>query len=189
VDGVEIDPNVVEIARVHFGLKESAHQRLHVDDARRFLRSSPLRYDIISADLYLGMHRPYHLYTREFFSLVRQHLKPHGVFVALYEGAADTDDPVLTSFLKTAATELRSVFLTESSGAESIKDLLVHLSPDPDYRPDRSGGYEVIPVDPSMGRVLTDEDHYMDLIDSRNQMDYRLQTAKWFGGYAMFFAR
>ncbi len=85
VDGVEIDPGILEAGRTHFGIAEAeATGRLtcHAEDARRFLRRRPgERWDAIAIDCYRQPYVPFHLATVEFFREVREHLAEHGFLV------------------------------------------------------------------------------------------------------------
>lgn len=80
---VEIDPVVVQVASNYFGFRESARQKISVEDGRLFLRRSPERYDLIILDAYVhgryGSAIPQHLATKEFFELTRDHLSTNGV--------------------------------------------------------------------------------------------------------------
>lgn len=78
VDGVELDPAVVELSVRAFGVPRSQNVRLMALDARVFLRESRERYDYIIVDLFAGDQLPPHCVTREFFSLVLEHLAPGG---------------------------------------------------------------------------------------------------------------
>ena len=80
---VEIDPVVVQVASNYFGFRESARQKISVEDGRLFLRRSAERYDLIILDAYVhgryGSAIPQHLATKEFFELTRDHLTTNGV--------------------------------------------------------------------------------------------------------------
>lgn len=80
VDNVEIDPAVSEIAEQYMGFRPLPSQRVHIDDARRFLENNDRRWDYIYADTYIGSAVPFHLTTVEFFAEVRKRLAPDGVF-------------------------------------------------------------------------------------------------------------
>jgi spermidine synthase len=81
VDGVEIDAELSEIGKEHFGLEEGPRLALHHEDARPFLRTVDERYDVISIDAYRQPYIPFYLSTREFFELCRDRLSPGGVIV------------------------------------------------------------------------------------------------------------
>jgi len=80
---VEIDPMVRRVARLYFGFKEGPKQQVHVQDGRLYLRRSEEKFDVIMMDAYVknryGSFIPYHLVTKEFFELVRDHLTDQGV--------------------------------------------------------------------------------------------------------------
>jgi len=83
IETVEIDAAVVRIAKEYFGFKESERQRVHVMDGRVQLRRTGTKYDAIIMDAYVknryGSFIPYHLATREFFEIARDHLTTNGV--------------------------------------------------------------------------------------------------------------
>lgn len=77
--GVELDAEVVELARKHFQLPDSDRLRIRVEDGRRFLIRSSERFDVILLDAYRGSFVPFHLTTREFYLAAKQRLAPGGV--------------------------------------------------------------------------------------------------------------
>jgi len=82
IDVVEIDPDVITIARRFFFFEPKKMMKVISMDGRRFLRSSQDRYDIIFLDAYDDMSIPFHLTTKEFFEIVKQRLTPAGVVAA-----------------------------------------------------------------------------------------------------------
>jgi spermidine synthase len=78
VDAVDIDPELFEIGRRWFGLEARPQLRTIAQDARPFLRGTEERYDAIFVDAYRQPYIPFYLTTREFFSLVRERLRPGG---------------------------------------------------------------------------------------------------------------
>ncbi len=69
IDAVEIDPEVVRVAREFFGLVEDEQLRVHVRDGRMFVHNADDRYDLIILDAYTAGGRiPFHLTTREFIA-------------------------------------------------------------------------------------------------------------------------
>ncbi len=101
---VEIDPGVTEIAVGNFGINPEGPIRSVNEDARLFLadHAAGRTYDLIYGDAYNDISIPFHLTTKEFFALVRDHLSPRGVYALNVIDAAD-HGRVLSSFLKTAA--------------------------------------------------------------------------------------
>jgi spermidine synthase len=75
---VEIDPGVISAAKSYFGLRETERMRYLAGDGRVFLARSNELYDLILLDAYRGGYVPFHLLTREFYTLVKQRLAPGG---------------------------------------------------------------------------------------------------------------
>jgi spermidine synthase len=75
---VEIDPGVITAAKTYFGLRETERMRYHAGDGRVFLSRNDELYDLILLDAYRGGYVPFHLLTREFYTLVKQRLTPGG---------------------------------------------------------------------------------------------------------------
>lgn len=83
VETVEIDPEVVRVAREYFGFQEGPRQRVHVSDGRAFLLRTSRQFGAIFMDAYTenryGSFVPPHLATKEFFELARSRLSTNGV--------------------------------------------------------------------------------------------------------------
>jgi len=79
---VEIDEDVVEYAREFFDFNTDEHMNVVIQDGRRYLMKSKESYDIIFLDAYYGDYIPFHLLTREFLMMVKDHLTPHGTVVS-----------------------------------------------------------------------------------------------------------
>jgi spermidine synthase len=79
VDSVEVDPGVIEAAKKYFGLRETERFHLIESDGRIYLNRHSEKYDIIVLDAFSGSYIPFHMMTKEFYQLVRDHLAPHGV--------------------------------------------------------------------------------------------------------------
>ena len=79
---VEMDPIVAKAAKQYFDFVETATNRIVVMDGRRFLSRSDEKYDLIFLDAYHGGYIPFHLLTKEFLTLVKDHLSENGVVVS-----------------------------------------------------------------------------------------------------------
>jgi len=80
VDAVEIDPELTELGRRFFDMRNERMQ-VHHQDARPFLRRSNSRYDVIMIDAYRQPYVPFYLATEEFFELAQDRLAPGGAVV------------------------------------------------------------------------------------------------------------
>lgn len=81
---VELSSSVVEAARwfahVNYAVTSRSNVRLRVDDGRNFLASRAGHYDVITADLIQPEHAGAgHLYSREYFALMRHALADGGL--------------------------------------------------------------------------------------------------------------
>jgi hypothetical protein len=74
----EVDPGVIGAAKTYFGLRETARMRYRASDGRVFLNRSSERFDLILVDAFRGGYVPFHLLTKEFYTLVRTRLAPGG---------------------------------------------------------------------------------------------------------------
>lgn len=80
MEGIEIDPEIVEVGRQYFDMTMS-NLHVTVQDGRWALENDPNRYQIISVDAYRPPYIPWHFTTREFFEIVHDHLTEDGVMV------------------------------------------------------------------------------------------------------------
>jgi spermidine synthase len=81
IDVVDIDPDVVAVAKKYFGFREDATLKAHAADGRKFVEQAQKPYDIIFLDAFGSDSIPYHLATKEFLVAVRAKLAPGGVVV------------------------------------------------------------------------------------------------------------
>jgi spermidine synthase len=106
IDVIELEPEVLAANRIAAGKRAidplaDPRVRVLIADARGLLRLTEKRYDaVLSQPSHPWTAGASHLYTREFFSLVRSHLKPDGVFVQ-WMGLHFVDEPLLRSLAAT----------------------------------------------------------------------------------------
>jgi predicted membrane-bound spermidine synthase len=116
IDTVEIDPGVISAAKKYFGIKESDRIRYLAGDGRVFLNRNRQPYDLILCDAFHGGYIPFHLLTKEFFSLVKKNLAPDGaVAVNLHDGTK-----LFVSTIVTMRTEFPAVHLHPTGEGEVI---------------------------------------------------------------------
>jgi len=125
VYGVEIDPAVIRLATEYFDLAVE----VTVADGRAFLVRDQERYDAVIIDTFLGGTPPEHLYTKEAFELVNEHLNQNGMIVvrlighpehpAIQAVARTLQDvyPFIATVRNGIANELQDVFLFASRAA------------------------------------------------------------------------
>ncbi|MBX3065201.1 MAG: fused MFS/spermidine synthase [Anaerolineae bacterium] len=89
IDGIEIDPAIVEAGKQYFGMTQP-NLNIIVEDGRVGLEQSEKRYDVIGIDAYRVPYVPWHLTTQEFFRIVRDHLTDRGVLAINVGRAVNT---------------------------------------------------------------------------------------------------
>jgi spermidine synthase len=104
IDVVELDPGVIAAGRKYFGLKETDKVHFIENDGRVYLNRSKEHYDLILLDAFRELGVPFHLLTREFYTLVKERLAPGGAM-------ASNVDANTRLYPATLAT-LRAVFPT-----------------------------------------------------------------------------
>jgi spermidine synthase len=111
ITGVEIDPDILDVAHRYFHLDEPNVHPV-VADARYWLDTQARQYDVVVMDAYRQPYIPFHLTTREFFSEVRDHLRPGGVAV-VNAGRTASDYRLVDAIASTMAAVYPSVFLVD----------------------------------------------------------------------------
>lgn len=91
IDLVEIDPDVVMVAKKYFLFEPTPKMRIFEQDGRQYLRRSADKYDLIVLDAYNDAAIPFHLTTKEFYEIVKQHLTPQGVVATNIWGPASNE--------------------------------------------------------------------------------------------------
>ncbi len=114
IDGVEIDPAIVDAGRAYFGMTQP-NLDVHVTDGRTFLLRSGARYDVVAVDAYRLPYIPWHLTTVEFFAQVRAHLTPGGV-VAINVGRTPGDWRMVSAMVATMERVFPSVHVVAVPG-------------------------------------------------------------------------
>ncbi|HHV55527.1 MAG TPA: fused MFS/spermidine synthase [Firmicutes bacterium] len=125
VDVVEIDPEVVNVARRFFRLPDDPRLRIIVQDGRLFVEQAAAavragraqRYDLIVVDAYFADAIPYHLTTYEFISSLDAILARDGAVVSNIIGAlAGPKARLLASMTRTFAQVFPTWYLFPVGG-------------------------------------------------------------------------
>ncbi len=105
----EIEPLVPRVVSTYFAAHNfnvvaNPKVKVHLDDARHYLLTTDEKFDAITSDpLDPWVKGAATLYTREFFNVVKAHLKPGGVvtlFVQLYESTEAAAKSEVATFLE-----------------------------------------------------------------------------------------
>ena len=99
VTTVELDPEVVAVAKRWFALPDDPRVLVEVGDGRRFLERNDERWDVIMVDAFYADGVPFQLTTLEFVQLLRTRLRPGGVIATNVLGALGGSSSRLTRAL------------------------------------------------------------------------------------------
>jgi predicted membrane-bound spermidine synthase len=111
IDGYEIDPAIIEVGRKYFDMNMPNLNAI-AEDGRVGLERSDRRYNIIGVDAYRPPYIPWHLTTKEFFEMVREHLTEDGVLV-INVGRSPTDRTLINDLSSTLQTVFSSVYVMD----------------------------------------------------------------------------
>jgi len=131
MDVVEIDPEVIQIAKNHFNVREGKNLRLHAQDGRLFLNRSANQYDIIMIDAYYSDAMPFHLATKEFFELAQRKLTPNGIIVAnLISAVTGPSGKIARAFIKTQRPIFPQIYIfaarrPDNVSVQSIQNVII----------------------------------------------------------------
>lgn len=114
VDGVEIDPEIVDIGDRYFGLSQLKNVTTHVQDGRTYLSTDGKnkKWTVVGIDAYRQPYIPFHLTTKEFFTEVRDHLTPDGA-VMINAGRTATDTRLVDALANTMLLVYPNVYIID----------------------------------------------------------------------------
>lgn len=115
IDGWEIDPQIVEVARSYFDMNEPNLNAI-VADGRWAISQSDETYSVIAVDAYRAPYIPWELTTFEFFQMVHRRLAPDGV-LAINLGRTPGDRRLIEAMSGTIATSFPSLYLVDVPGS------------------------------------------------------------------------
>jgi spermidine synthase len=114
IDVVDIDADVVHVAREYFGFREDANLHVHVGDGRKFVESVREPYDMVFLDAFGTRNVPPHLTTIEFMRAVKRSVKPAGVVVGNIWGRPV--NPLYDSMVRTYEEVFDDLYILEVPG-------------------------------------------------------------------------
>jgi spermidine synthase len=138
IDTVEIDPGVITAAKQYFGIRETKLVRYLEGDGRVFLNRHKETYDLILVDAFFGGYVPFHLLTKEFYTLVKQRLTPTGAAAFnVHDGTK-----LYASTLLTLAAVFPSVHLYPTGQGEVITVATAAPAPDKEVLAQRAAALQ-----------------------------------------------
>ncbi len=122
VDCVDLDPEIIAVAREYFGFTGPAVAA----DGRTFLETCPQRYDFCIIDTYSGDVFPFQLATREGFEAARRALRPDGVLAINYIGSPS--GRAFECLRATLAAVFRNVLALRNEAGDDVQTITIFAS-------------------------------------------------------------
>ena len=111
VEGVEIDRRITELAGSYFDLPEDIPVTTY--DGRAYLQAIDKSYDVIMVDAYQDITIPFQMSSSEFFTQVKEHLKPGGVMVVNMNMKSDGEGSINAYLSDTIASVFDQVYTVD----------------------------------------------------------------------------
>jgi len=108
-DAVDIDPEVVSIARAYFGLEPRLN--VVIADARAFLGTGTKRYDYVVLDVFNGDTTPAHLLSVEALRQIKLRLAEDGILALNLMGSLTTHSFMTASIVRTLETVYKNIMI------------------------------------------------------------------------------
>ena len=78
ITGVELDPEIIEIANSYFDLDKVTNFKCIIDDAEQFVSTNKDFYDLIIIDIFKDTEMPEFLFQESFIKAIKQRLNKNG---------------------------------------------------------------------------------------------------------------
>jgi spermidine synthase len=124
IDVVELDPGVIAAGRKYFGLLQTERVHFIESDGRVYLNRNKGLYDLILLDAFREQGVPFHLLTREFYSLVKERLAPGGAVAS----NVDDDTRLYASTLATFGAVFPTVDVYRNKDPDESQSIVVATS-------------------------------------------------------------
>jgi spermidine synthase len=100
IDVVDIDPQIIALAKRYFNFSDDSSLHVYAQDGRKFITQVQKPYDLIFLDAFTEAGIPRHLATKEFLLTLKKGLKHSGVIIANLWGTQAVN-PLYKSMLRT----------------------------------------------------------------------------------------
>jgi len=109
IDVIDIDPQIITLAKRHFNFVEDRRLHTYAQDGRTFIENVQKPYDLIFVDAYTAAGIPRHLASKEFLLSLKKALKPSGAIVANMWSTPQVN-PLYKSMLRTYQEVFHEVY-------------------------------------------------------------------------------
>jgi len=196
VEAVEIDPEIIAIARQWFsytGPAVAADGRQYIEDCRK-------TYDFCVIDTYSGDVFPFYLASVEAFSAAKKVLKPSGVLAINYIG--EPKGEAFASLYRTLREVFPNILALKGEYSDDVQTITVFASAEPLSIRNRwvdslwnfkgvdpiSEAIAQLTIEPpkNQGMILTDDRNPIDFLRSKEALRWRMRTVHNIGERAIF---
>lgn len=126
ITGVEIDPDVIELARKYFGLEDLQNLKIEIEDAYDYVSREKKKYDLIVVDLFIDHLIPEKFDQENFLIQLERLLKKGGTLLYNRMNESFQDQDRIKSFRKTCAVVFRKAELSEEFNIGS-HNIIFHI--------------------------------------------------------------
>ncbi len=127
LQGVEIDGKITQLAHRYFALPQNLPVVTY--DGRAYLNAVDTQYDVIMVDAYQDITIPFQMASVEFFTLVREHLRPDGVMVVNMNMRGQKEGN-LNQYLADTISQVFSTVYTVDVAGSTNRELFASNNPD-----------------------------------------------------------
>lgn len=115
IEGVEIDQKITDLAGEYFELPDTMEVVTY--DGRAYLGATDEKYDVIMVDAYQDITIPFQMSSREFFTMVKEHLNEDGTMVVNMNMHTDREGNINQYLSDTIASVFPSVCTVDVKGS------------------------------------------------------------------------
>lgn len=115
IEGVEIDEKITSLAREYFELPEDIPVTTY--DGRAYLAAVDKKYDVIMVDAYQDITIPFQMSSKEFFTMVREHLTEEGIMVVNMNMHTEQEGNINQYLSDTIANVFGEVYTVDVTGS------------------------------------------------------------------------
>ncbi len=115
IEGVEIDQKITNLAQEYFELPEDI--KVATYDGRAYLGAVDKKYDVIMVDAYQDITIPFQMSSKEFFTMVKDHLTEDGIMVVNMNMHTEQEGNINQYLSDTIASVFDEVYTADVSGS------------------------------------------------------------------------
>lgn len=115
IEGVEIDEKITGLAHEYFELPEDISVTTY--DGRAYLAAVDKKYDVIMVDAYQDITIPFQMSSKEFFTMVKEHLTEDGIMVVNMNMHTEQEGNINQYLSDTIANVFSDVYTVDVAGS------------------------------------------------------------------------